>query len=718
MPLPEPILDDLRFQRDLVDEARRRIIRYCPEWTDYNLSDPGITLIELFAWMTELTTYRLNRVPEKNYVRFLNMLGIELEPPSSARTELTFWLSTPFPIRLDSETVAIVPAGTSVATQRLEEEQQIIFTTDKKLRIKPPKLIQLRREEDFNKNYLPRLGIESFYTFSRGRAPQIGDTFYLGFDEEKPINGALLQLTFICEETQATGIRRDDPPLIWECSTGDGTWLTVAPSKREDEKDTTGGLNNPKGRMIFYLPVDMRPDQVHGKSAYWLRCRFEPRRPEQGKYTQSPRIRKIVAHTRGSTTWATHAVIIRDELLGRSDGEPGQIFMLKNSPVLTLSKGESLEVEETHDGEDVFIPWEMVEDFSGSTRYDKHYRLDYATGEISFGPSIRQADGTVHQYGRIPEASRLIRFSQYRHGGGVSGNLPPGKLQVLKTSLPYINRVTNLKRAEGGRDQEGIEEVKMRARREIRAQDRAVTADDFENLAKGASRSIARIHTRTPSKIAGPLPPGMVELLVVPAALDSIRAGDYGKLKLEEDLREKIRVHLDKYRLLTTTLNIREPRYLGVKVSAEIVASEFVKPELVRAKVNQNLRTFITPIDIEMDGIASDFLGLNWEGWPFGRDLYTSELFSLIQQVPGVKHVLDVQISYCEITPINVSSTAGNEDSDTTETKEEKSQDSTEKKDAKDDNQVELIQVEERFLEIPADTLICSLEHDIQVKFV
>ena len=53
MPLPEPNLDDLRFQQDLVDEARTRIIRYCPEWTDYNLSDPGITLIELFAWMSE-----------------------------------------------------------------------------------------------------------------------------------------------------------------------------------------------------------------------------------------------------------------------------------------------------------------------------------------------------------------------------------------------------------------------------------------------------------------------------------------------------------------------------------------------------------------------------------------------------------------------------------------------------------------------------------------
>ena len=89
MTLPSPNLDDLRFQSDLVDEARKRIVNYCPEWTEYNLSDPGITLIELFAWMTELMTYRLNRVPEKNYLKFLEMLGLQRMPASSARTELT-----------------------------------------------------------------------------------------------------------------------------------------------------------------------------------------------------------------------------------------------------------------------------------------------------------------------------------------------------------------------------------------------------------------------------------------------------------------------------------------------------------------------------------------------------------------------------------------------------------------------------------------------------
>src|SRR5579885_1767739 len=109
MVLPAPNLDDRKFQ-DLVDEAKRMIPRYCPEWTNHNLSDPGVALIELFAWMSEMVLFRLNQVPERLYVHFLNMVGIEPFPPSVARAELTFWLTA----ALDSPVV--VPAGTEVTT--------------------------------------------------------------------------------------------------------------------------------------------------------------------------------------------------------------------------------------------------------------------------------------------------------------------------------------------------------------------------------------------------------------------------------------------------------------------------------------------------------------------------------------------------------------------------------------------------------------------------
>ena len=83
--LPVPNLDDRKFQ-DIVDEAKRLIPSFCPEWTNHNLSDPGVALIELFAWMTEMTLFRLNQVPDAFYTRMLNLLGFEPFPASAART--------------------------------------------------------------------------------------------------------------------------------------------------------------------------------------------------------------------------------------------------------------------------------------------------------------------------------------------------------------------------------------------------------------------------------------------------------------------------------------------------------------------------------------------------------------------------------------------------------------------------------------------------------
>ncbi len=698
MPLPEPILDDLRFQRDLVDEARRRIIRYCPEWTEYNLSDPGITLIELFAWMTEMMTYRLNLVPEKNRIKFMELLGIQLQPATSARTEITFRLSTPFPIGPEDETAALVAQGTEVATRRTEAEPEIIFTTDAPLTIAPPRLVQLRRAEDFNKNYLPRLGVEIFHAFNQ-RRPQPGDTFYLGFDDSQNLSGHILQLNFLAEETQATGVKRLDPPLVWECSLGNGVWQEIMPSTRTDERDTTGGLNNPEGSITFYLPLTFKPDQVHGRSAFWIRCRLEQRRKEQGMYSQSPRITNVSVSALGATTLATHAVVVMNEELGLSDGEPGQVFKLKNAPVLELVEGETVEVEEKREGEIVFTPWTKVADFANSDRHDRHFQIDYASGEVVFGPNIRQRDGATHQYGRVPEANRMIRFSRYRYGGGAIGNVPAGRLQQLRSAIPYVDQVTNLKRAEGGRDPEDIEEAKLRARREVRSQQRAVTAEDYEDLAIGASRAAARVKCVAPDQNAG-LPPGMVDLLVVPAVFESVRLNDYSKLTVDADLMKTIEKHLDQYRLLTTTLRIREPNYLGIKVSAEIVVSDYSDPETVRARVQESLRVFIAPLAIGKESEPQDeLLGPNWQGWPFGRPLFVSELYTLIQRVSGVKHVLEVKISQRPVTPAKEMRLRDEEEAAVAPTEAEPLP--------------PLTPVAERKLDVPLDTLLCSLEHEI-----
>ena len=130
MVLPSPNLDDRSFQQ-LVDDAKRLVQQRCPEWTDHNVSDPGVTLIEAFAQMVDQLIYRLNRVPDRHYVKFLELIGVELRPPSAARGESTFWLSAPQP-----QTV-LVRAATEVATARTDVDDPIVFTTTEDLEILP-----------------------------------------------------------------------------------------------------------------------------------------------------------------------------------------------------------------------------------------------------------------------------------------------------------------------------------------------------------------------------------------------------------------------------------------------------------------------------------------------------------------------------------------------------------------------------------------------------
>src|SRR5215831_2857072 len=94
MPIESPQLDDLRFDRT-VEELKRRIPVYAPEWTDHNDSDPGISLIQLFAYLAEQVGYRLNRIPEKNHIELLKLLGIHLNPAHAASTRLALLLSNP-----------------------------------------------------------------------------------------------------------------------------------------------------------------------------------------------------------------------------------------------------------------------------------------------------------------------------------------------------------------------------------------------------------------------------------------------------------------------------------------------------------------------------------------------------------------------------------------------------------------------------------------------
>lgn len=120
MPIRPPNLDDRRYD-DLLREARALIPQYCPEWTNLSDADPGMTLVQLFSWMTELIIFRLNQVPDKTYIHFLNFIGEERRPARPAVAPLTFTAKVDRPVE--------IPAFTRCATRQREDSTASDYVT-------------------------------------------------------------------------------------------------------------------------------------------------------------------------------------------------------------------------------------------------------------------------------------------------------------------------------------------------------------------------------------------------------------------------------------------------------------------------------------------------------------------------------------------------------------------------------------------------------------
>ncbi|GAA3602135.1 putative baseplate assembly protein [Kineosporia mesophila] len=612
MGLPSPDLDDRRFQQ-FVDDAKRHVQQHNPEWTDHNVSDPGVTLIEAVAHLADQLVYRLNRVPDKNYLAFLNLLGVKLFAPAAARADVIFWLSAPQP-----DTVTL-PADTEVATLRTETDEALIFATERDLLIPPGTLEYVARETqngsgviDLTPQVRSGRDVPVF-----GNPPQAGDALLFGLSAAVP--GCAVMLTL--ESTvDGVGVDPRQPPLRWQAWTPNG-WQDC-----ELEEDGTGGLNR-AGNVVLHVPATHAPSRFGDRDAGWLRCLVVAPFPDQPFFTTSPTVRAADAFTIGGTVSAVHAQVVHNELLGEATGTPGQRVRVAGVPVLADDPPLLLEVAQDAG----WRPWQVVDDFSESGPDDRHVTLEPATGEISFGPAVREPDGSLRQYGAVPLRGGMIRAARYRAGGGRAGNVSRGTLQVLRSSIPFVARVENREAARGGVNGETVDEASVRAPITLRAQDRAVTVRDYEELARRAAPETARITCVGMS--ATDHGENAVRILVVPQAVTDRG----GRLRFEQLvpgdlLLDKITRYLDQRRPLGTRLAVGPPFYQGVSVKATLHSYRAAQVGQVRARALDALYDFLDP----MTG------GPDRTGWPFGRPLRSGDLFAALQRLPGVELVDEV----------------------------------------------------------------------------
>lgn len=647
MPLEAPNLDDRRFA-DLFAELKGMIPRYAPEWTDHNLSDPGITLLQLFAWLGDILIYRLNRIPERHYLKFLQLLGIELQPATPARADLTFTPASP------DLTAVIVPAGTQVAAAApapafgatAAEETPLVFTTQEPLTVIGATLAKVQVFD--GKNYLDYSAANqpsgsSYPAF--GDKLREGSALMLGFASANAWpQGELALYCRLAEEPSVpqptfcpgTGPGAAPATVAWEFWDG-GRWRSLLVLR-----DSTFALRQ-TGYVHFQGPKELRRAKLGGAAGpqdpelYWLRVRLI-----RGDYDRPPQVDAVLTNTVPALAVNT----VRDEVVGSSNGQPEQIFQLRQFPVFAapprtdlppappgndprawaaweafvrqreLEKGFLLEIDEGQGWQ----PWIEVADFALSRPEDRHYILQRAAGVLRFG-----------RCSRIPTAginNIVARF--YRYGGGNRGNVGAGTIKELQSYLAGVTAVTNYYPAVGGADEETVAEAKLRAPQEIRTRDRAVTAADFEFLARqtpgvrlGRVKALPLFHPRFP----GEQIPGVVTVIVVPETPEP-------SPQPSEATRRAVCDYLRERRLLTTEVIVTGPLYRQVKVEVQVVAAPTADAAAVRNQIAAALDRFLHPLTGGADG----------QGWPFGGDVYFSDIFRLVLQVEGVQTVEDVRL--------------------------------------------------------------------------
>ena len=611
MPLLAPNLDDRRFQ-DLVDDAKRLVQERTDRWTDHNVSDPGVTLIEAFAWMTDQLLYRLNRVPERNYIKFLELIGVQLYPPAAAHAPVTFWLSAPQPATV------LVPAGTEVATVRTGEQPPTVFSTTEERAIVTASLTRLGSMVDGKalRDHGDALAMKSgVYPFSSPPKPE--EALLVGLSDAVP--GCVVNLRFTCR-IEGVGVDPDDPPLAWEAWTGDG-WAAC-----ELERDTTGGINR-DGDVVLHVPRDHAVSTIDKVTSAWLRARIIETHEGQPAYSASPEIRGLTAYTIGGTAGAMNAELIRNEYLGESEGVPGGRYRLRKAPVVAGEKPLMLEVFV----DDAWQEWTQRPNFAASGPDDRHFVLDAATGEIQLGPAVRMADGTQRRYGAVPPRGAAVRVPLYRAGGGQGGNVSAGALSVLKASIPYVAKVENRRAARDGVDGEDLEMAKLRGPIVLRTRDRAVTAEDFEHIAREVAPEVARV--RALAAADGP-DAGTVRVLVVPAVSSADHRMTFDQLVPADATLERIAGRLDESRLVGTRVVVEPPSYRGVTIVAKLRARPRTDPARLRQDALDALYRYYHPTTGGPDGT----------GWPFGRPIVAGEVHAALSRVRGTELVDDVRI--------------------------------------------------------------------------
>lgn len=698
MPLQIPSIDDRRYQ-DLLDEALARIPIHNPEWTNFNKSDPGVTLIELFAFLTESLLYRANQIPERNRRKFLSLLGVPLQPASSARGLVTV-MNERGPLKTITLNGGVearagqVPFRTETGLDVLPIEAQVYYK--RKLTNPDQKVVdyyKLLYASYTGQPFVEGTDLELYETVPLGGAGSevvdlantVGNSLWIALlvrVGDKPaentdasredlrrqvreeLGGKTLNVglvPFLDKVTKQLSARGPGdsaaaPSLVYEIpDMREGDLLPDLPQSRDPkyralEANAPTDIVNGPGVVQITFPEASQLKMWSNLDPLEMGAgEFPPALEEtnaQSRVITWLRVRSSngisarFAWAGINTVFVTQRAHVANEVLPIGTGEPDQVVGLSRTPVVP----ESVRLTVTVNGET--RQWEEIDDLLSAGPEVPSDDLRQPPGMLTARNPLVEVFTVNPESGEIkfgdgfrgkrPPVGAIMRAS-YDYGVGRAGNVGPGSINS-SPALPAGLKVTNPVRTWNGADAETIDEGEKQITRYLQHRDRLVTAADFETIARRTPGvDLGRIEVLAAyNPELKPNPPGNAAGAVTLMVIPRFDLLQPNAPMPDRFFLDAMCRYLDPRRLVTTELFLRGPNYIAIWVSVGINVQAGFSIAQVREAVKQALLDFLSPLPKGP---------VNPAGWPLGKPVVDLELVAVASRVQGVQLVSGVKIA-------------------------------------------------------------------------
>ncbi|GHO87621.1 baseplate J/gp47 family protein [Dictyobacter formicarum] len=654
MPI-EPIqLDDRSFEQ-LFEEAKARIPVHTPLWTNFNESDPGITLVRLFAFMTENLLYRSNRIPEANRRKFLSLLGIGLQPASAGSGFVSF-INERGPLRSWPLTAGQVVHANNIAF-RTRTPVCILPVTTAAFYKQPQNDLDKRTQQQYLSLFSAFVEQPSdqltFYQAKQLDSPEIGkplpsvdldDHIHGTLDRSLwvalvgPQNVALSDVrAAIAGKTLTLGIFPTpksteqvlspatsqsarsvrDPGLIFEIAAPDpdpahpGSGMGPAKYVRLTLDYADNVLEEP-GIVQFRLPEYKQlvlwnyapteegtgdyPPLVEDKLlaqriATWIRIRL-PGPQDSLNGSTGMQQQAHLTWVGANAARVIQALKIDNEVLGVGTGAPDQTFKVVNTPVIMEPNTGDMGNTFVLEVQNANNNWETW------SLTDDLYAASPTDQVYTLDPEAGQISFGSGLHGKRPPLGKTIRVS-YEYGGGPDGQVAIGAINKC-AALPGGFKVTNALPTWGAQAGESVTDGERNISRYLRHRDRLVTVDDFRDITlRTPGVTMGRVEVLplfNPEQFDSNFPdqtwPGTITIMVIPK---------FDQVQPDAPVPDRLFLNavcnwLNPRRLVTTEVYVRGPQYIPIWISVGTVTMPGQMREAVQGNVRTALLSYLSPL--------------------------------------------------------------------------------------------------------------------------